>query len=71
MIRVITKDGATVEVANAVSAEVMGKEVVCYDRRGVIVARYPSETVTLFGPHLPRPDDLIDDDEEDEDAEVS
>ncbi len=53
MIQVIMKDGTTIEVPGGVSAEVQGKEVVCYDRRGVIVARYPSDMVTMFGPHLP------------------
>jgi hypothetical protein len=58
MIQVIKKDGETVAVPNAVSAEVQGREVVCYDRRGVIIARFPSQAVTLFGPHLPTPEQL-------------
>jgi hypothetical protein len=64
MIRVLMKDGATAEVMDAVTAEVKGKEVVCYDRRGVIVARYPSDEVTLFGPHLPSVADMPADDDE-------
>jgi hypothetical protein len=70
MIRVIKKDGVTAEVSEAVAAEVMGKEVVCYDRRGVIVARFPSEAVTLFGPHLPLARDVLAEPADDS-AEVS
>ena len=58
MIRVLQTDGNMVELPLAVSAEIKGKEVVCYDRRGVAVARYPSDTVTIFGRHLPQEADL-------------
>lgn len=53
MIRILRSDGTIIEVPRALSAEVKGKEVVCQDSKGVIVARYPSATVTLFGLHLP------------------
>jgi hypothetical protein len=53
MMRILQTDGTLIEVPAAISAEVMGKEVVCYDRKGVIVARYPSSQVTIFGSHLP------------------
>lgn len=59
MIQVIMKDGTTIEVPDGVSAEVKGKEVVCYDRRGVIIARHPSDLVTMFGPHLPDADAVL------------
>ena len=53
MIQVLRSNGTIEEVPRALSAEVKGKEVVCLDRKGVIVARYPSASVTLFGQHLP------------------
>jgi hypothetical protein len=64
MIQVIKKDGETVAVPSATAAEVRGREVVCYDRRGVIIARFPSESVTLFGPHLPSPEQLAREEED-------
>ena len=56
MIRILRTDGTIEDVSRALSAEVKGKEVVCLDRKGIIVARYPSDTVTLFGQHLPSPE---------------
>ena len=60
MIRVLLINGNILELPLAVSAEIKGKEVVCYDRRGVAIDRYPSETVTIFGRHLPNDADLED-----------
>jgi len=53
MIRVLRTDGELLELPLAVSAEIQGKELVCYDRYGVALARYPSDTVTIFGRDLP------------------
>jgi hypothetical protein len=69
MIQVIKKDGETVAVPSATNAEVRGREVVCYDRRGVIIARFPSDTVTLFGPHLPSLEQLARDESSDSAAD--
>ena len=53
MIRVLQTDGKMIELPLAASAELKGKEVVCYDRRGVVIARYPSEKVTIYGRNIP------------------
>jgi hypothetical protein len=62
MIRVLQTDGTIHNVAEAVSAEIRGPEVVCYDRRGVIVARFPSDSVTIFGRNLPSDAEMADGD---------
>lgn len=53
MIRILLTSGQIVDVPDATAAEVQGREVVCSDRHGVVVARFPSESVTIYGSHLP------------------
>jgi len=61
MIRILRTDGKIIDVPRAVTAEIKGKEVACYDSRGIIVARYPSDTVTMFGKQLPEEAELLPD----------
>jgi hypothetical protein len=51
MIHVLMKDGKVRNYPNAVSASLDGRDIICVDAEGRVIAVFPCEDISAYGRH--------------------